>query len=120
MLSQQLQLSLGRPHRLFKMKDRNPGKRIATLLTTNSIKLCRGHLSVCWQQQQETVLPHQIKSESLTTKTRIVLDASSKMKGELNLKHVIHQGPIILPNLCGILMMSRIESKIMNADVEKV
>ncbi|VDL86789.1 unnamed protein product [Nippostrongylus brasiliensis] len=66
-------------------------------------------------------IPHQavIKTESATTKTRIVLDASSKMKGQLSLNNVIYQVPLILPNLCGILLRARVGSKIVIVDVDK-
>lgn len=41
------------------------------------------------------------------------------MKGELSLNDVIHQGPLFLPHLCGILIRSRMKQKVILADVEK-
>ncbi|XGW10642.1 hypothetical protein V3C99_012274 [Haemonchus contortus] len=124
-LASNYNLALSRLHQLFKMKERNPQcwdeycKIIQDQLKKNFIEDAPRP-----QAKSETpcyYIPHQavIKSESVTTKTRIVLDASSKMKGELSLNDVIHQGPLILPNLCGVLIRSRVGSKIMIADVEK-
>lgn len=59
------------------------------------------------------------KPGSHTTKCRIVFGASSKRNGELSLNDVIHQGPLFLPNLRGVLLRSRIGSKFLTADVEK-
>ncbi|VDO05251.1 unnamed protein product [Haemonchus placei] len=118
-------LALSRLHQLFKMKERNPQcwKEYCTIIEDQLKKkfieeaprFPTGSNTPCYY------IPHQavIKSEKATTKTRIVLDASSKKKGELSLNDVIHQGPLILPNLCGVLIRSRIGSKIMIADVEK-
>ncbi|MFH4981860.1 hypothetical protein AB6A40_008569 [Gnathostoma spinigerum] len=67
-------------------------------------------------------MPHQavIKPDSLTTKIRIVYDASSKAKGNHNsLNDVLLKGPLLLPDLCGILLRSRLTPVLVTADIEK-
>ncbi|RCN26584.1 zinc knuckle, partial [Ancylostoma caninum] len=123
-LADNYKLAASRLHQLYKMRTRNPKcweeycKIINDQLEKKFIEEAPDRPNAdnpCYY------IPHQavIKMESETTKTRIVLDASSKMKGELSLNEVIHQGPLILPHLCGILLRSRIGTKVMIADVEK-
>ncbi|KIH58225.1 zinc knuckle [Ancylostoma duodenale] len=65
-------------------------------------------------------LPHQVVTkDSETTKHRIVYDASSHYRGSPSLNDCIHQGPTILPDLCGILLRSRLHRYLITADVEK-
>uniref|UniRef100_A0A1I7T407 Integrase catalytic domain-containing protein n=1 Tax=Caenorhabditis tropicalis TaxID=1561998 RepID=A0A1I7T407_9PELO len=67
------------------------------------------------------VIPHRavIKEESLTTKLRIVLDASSHMRGELSLNDCLFPGPSILQPILGIHLRSRMMLYLMTADIEK-
>ncbi|EYC43013.1 hypothetical protein Y032_0507g2695 [Ancylostoma ceylanicum] len=117
-------LAASRLHQLFRMKDRNPKcwnkycNIIEEQLRKQFIEDANGEPA---GENPCYYIPHQavIKAESETTKTRIVLDASSKRKGELSLNDVIYQGPLILPNLCGILLRSRLGKKVMTADIEK-
>ncbi|EPB69621.1 hypothetical protein ANCCEY_11284, partial [Ancylostoma ceylanicum] len=46
--------------------------------------------------------------EKRTTPKRIVFDASAHPKGRPALNDVLHQGPLMLPNICGVLMRFRI------------
>ncbi|EYC34740.1 hypothetical protein Y032_1516g3908, partial [Ancylostoma ceylanicum] len=105
-LADNYKLAASRLHQLYKMRTRNPScweeycKIINDQLEKNFIEEAPERPNAdnpCYY------IPHQavIKMESETTKTRIVLDASSKMRGELSLNEVIHQGPLILPHLCG-------------------
>ncbi|KIH47507.1 Pao retrotransposon peptidase [Ancylostoma duodenale] len=66
-------------------------------------------------------IPHQgvYKSDSATTKLRIVFDASSHCKGAPSLNDCIHQGPTMLPDLCGTLIRARLTPFLITADVEK-
>ena len=58
--------------------------------------------------------------EKTTTKIRIVFDASAKTKkGSQSLNENLHRGPIILEDLCGLLMRFRINRVALIADVEK-
>ncbi|KAL6743080.1 hypothetical protein Aduo_016164 [Ancylostoma duodenale] len=65
-------------------------------------------------------LPHQVVTkDSETTKHRIVYDASSHYKGAPSLNDCIHQGPTLLPDLCGTLLRARLHRYLIVADVEK-
>ncbi|EPB66349.1 Tas retrotransposon peptidase A16 [Ancylostoma ceylanicum] len=106
-LSNNYNLALSRLHQLFKMKERNPQcwEEYCNIINDQLLKNFVEDAPRSQGADDRTpqyYIPHQavIKSESATTKTRIVLDASSKMKGQLSLNDVIYQGPLILPNLC--------------------
>uniref|UniRef100_A0A7I4XXM3 Reverse transcriptase domain-containing protein n=1 Tax=Haemonchus contortus TaxID=6289 RepID=A0A7I4XXM3_HAECO len=60
-----------------------------------------------------------ITPEKKTTPRRIVFDASAHYSGEPSLNEVLHQGPLILPNLKGMLVRFRIGGIAMTADIEK-
>ncbi|CAB3405624.1 unnamed protein product [Caenorhabditis bovis] len=66
-------------------------------------------------------IPYQIvkNDNSATTKLRIVFDASSHRKGCISLNDAIHQGPVILPELVGIILRCRTARYVLIADVEK-
>ncbi|XGW12257.1 hypothetical protein V3C99_013168, partial [Haemonchus contortus] len=66
-------------------------------------------------------LAHQavVTPNKLTTKLRIVFDASAHYKGCPSLNEVLHRGPVILPQLFGILLRFRIGRIGIIADVEK-
>ncbi|KIH65364.1 hypothetical protein ANCDUO_04313 [Ancylostoma duodenale] len=65
-------------------------------------------------------IPHQaVVKESSTTAVRVVFDASSHYKGAASLNDCLHQGPPILPNLCGLLLRARTFPFLLIADVEK-
>lgn len=65
-------------------------------------------------------IPHQaVYKESDTTKLRVVLDASSHMKGELSLNDIVHPGPQLVPGLIGILLRCRLFKYLVISDIEK-
>ena len=67
-------------------------------------------------------LPHQpvIKSDHATTKVRLVYDASSKTrKGDLSLNDCLGKGPLLLNDLTGILLRSRLYAGLLLGDIEK-
>ena len=67
-------------------------------------------------------LPHHpvIKSSSSTTKLRIVYDASAKAKrGDPSLNSCLFRGPVLLPDLAGLLLRFRVSPIILAADIEK-
>uniref|UniRef100_A0A7I4Y5S6 DUF1758 domain-containing protein n=1 Tax=Haemonchus contortus TaxID=6289 RepID=A0A7I4Y5S6_HAECO len=66
-------------------------------------------------------IPHQavLTPSKLTTKLRIVFDASAHYKGSPSLNEVLHRGPMILPPLFGILLRFRIGTIGIISDVEK-
>ena len=61
-----------------------------------------------------------VKIDHLTTKLRIVFDASARCgKDSLSLNECLYRGPVILPDLCSILMRFRQPKIAIIADVEK-
>ncbi|CAI2351285.1 unnamed protein product [Caenorhabditis sp. 36 PRJEB53466] len=62
---------------------------------------------------------HVMKEESCTTKLRIVLDASSRMRGRLSLNDCLHAGPSLLLPILGILMRARCSKYLLIADIAK-
>ena len=60
------------------------------------------------------------KPNKETTKIRIVYDASAKAKSTASsLNECLLRGPIILPDLCGLLLRFRLYELVLLADVEK-
>ena len=67
-------------------------------------------------------LPHHpiLTPDKETTKIRIVYDASAKAKSTASsLNECLLRGPIILPDLCGLLLRFRLHELVLLADVEK-
>ena len=67
-------------------------------------------------------LPHHpvVTPSKSTTKLRIVYDASIKAKkGDKSLNECLYRGPVLLPDLCGILLRFRMQTIVLLADVEK-
>ena len=72
--------------------------------------------------QVKHYIPHHvvIKPDSETTKLRIVYDASAKSKkSNSSLNDCLYRGPVIMEDLCGLLMRFRIKKIGIIADVEK-
>ena len=67
-------------------------------------------------------LPHHavVNPTKSTTKVRIVYDASAKTKPEnRSLNECLYRGPVLLRDLCGILLRFRLYNTAMVADIEK-
>ena len=66
-------------------------------------------------------LHHEVLTpEKTTTKLRIVFDASPKTrKKNQSLNKSLHRGPVILEDLCGLLLRFRLHKVALVADVEK-
>ncbi|KHJ84892.1 hypothetical protein OESDEN_15388, partial [Oesophagostomum dentatum] len=66
-------------------------------------------------------LPYQVvvTPEKKTTPKRIVFDASAHSVGKPSLNDLLYQGPLILPNIVGILMRFRTGKVATIADIEK-
>ena len=67
-------------------------------------------------------MPHHpvLTPNKATTKVHIVYDASSKSRSDMSsLNECLHRGPVILPDLCGILIRFRIYPIVVLADIEK-
>jgi len=67
-------------------------------------------------------LPHHpvLKLSSLTTKLRVVFDASAKSTSNRSLNDVLMCGPTVQDDLCAILMRFRKHQVVITADVEKM
>ena len=67
-------------------------------------------------------LPHHpvLTPAKNTTKLRVVYDASVKSrKGVKSLNKCLYRGPVLLPDLCGILFRLRLHPIVLLADIEK-
>ena len=67
-------------------------------------------------------LPHHAVINPLkpTTKLRIVYDASAKSrKGNKSMNECLYRGPVMLNDLCGLLMRFRLRTVAIVADIEK-
>jgi len=67
-------------------------------------------------------IPHHavITPDRKTTKVRIVYDASAKVrKGCKSLNECLHRGPVILEDLCGLLIRFRTHKVALTADIER-
>ena len=74
------------------------------------------------QHIQKYYMPHHpvLTPKKATTKVGIVYDASSKAESNMNsLNECLHRGPVILPDLCGLLIRFRIYPIVVLADIEK-
>ena len=86
----------------------------------------KGIIEVVPEQDSGETLKHYIPHhevvtpEKTTTKLRIVFDASAKTrKANRSLNECLHRGPVILEDLCGVLMRFRLNKVALIADVEK-
>lgn len=67
-------------------------------------------------------IPHHvvIKPEKATTKLRVVYDASAKVNKEYkSLNECLYRGPVLLRDLCGMILRFRIPKIAMISDIEK-
>ena len=67
-------------------------------------------------------LPHHpmLTPNKATTKIHIVYDASSKTRGSMNsLNECLNRGPVILPDLCSLLIRFQTYPIVIVADIEK-
>ncbi|XGW15203.1 hypothetical protein V3C99_001024, partial [Haemonchus contortus] len=52
-------------------------------------------------------------------KVRCVFDGSAKMKKKMSINEMLYRGPVLLPNLAGILIRCRIPPILITSDIEK-
>nr|XP_031848507.1 uncharacterized protein LOC116433979 [Nomia melanderi] len=83
-----------------------------------------GHMSLLKTSptEQGYYLPHHsvVKQSSLTTKLRVIFDASAKTSNGISLNDALLVGPTIQEDLFSILVRFRSHSYVMTADVEKM
>ncbi|XP_073249615.1 uncharacterized protein [Porites lutea] len=119
------QLALGRLRCLTNRLAKNP-ERLTKYDAVIQDQLHKGIVEIVPDEESVNTLKHYIPHheivtpEKTTTKIRIVFDASAKTKkGSQSLNENLHRGPIILEDLCGLLMRFRINRVALIADVEK-
>ena len=68
-----------------------------------------------------TYLPHRevVKDQSVTTKVRIVFDASARLKGQPCLNDILYKGPCLNPELYNLLLQFRVYPIAITGDIEK-
>ena len=68
-----------------------------------------------------TYLPHRevVKDQSVTTKVRIIFDASARLKGQPCLNDILHKGPCLNPELYNLLLQLRVYPIAITGDTEK-
>jgi len=124
-LPENFELSLGRLKSLYKRIGASP----ELLQKYNSIiqdQLEKGIIERIKEESEQGerrhYIPHHaiLTPEKETTKIRIVYDASAKTKkSNLSLNECLHRGPVILEDLCGLIMRFRTKKIGMIADIEK-
>ncbi|XP_068735663.1 uncharacterized protein [Montipora capricornis] len=119
------QLALGRLRCLTNRLAKNPEHLIKYDAVIQD-QLHKGIVEIVPDEESVNTLKHYIPHheivtpEKTTTKIRIVFDASAKTKkGSQSLNENLHRGPIILEDLCGLLMRFRLNREALIADVEK-
>ncbi|CAJ0597072.1 unnamed protein product [Cylicocyclus nassatus] len=60
-----------------------------------------------------------VKQDGGNVKIRCVFDGSAKLKGHLSLNDILHRGLVLLPDLTGILLRSRLHKILISSDIEK-
>ena len=117
------ELSLGRLKSMKKKLDGNP----ELLLRYDQVikdQLNKGIVEKVTEDNsnRKHYIPHHavINTEKSTTKLRVVYDASAKTKkGNKSLNECLHRGPIILEDLCSLLLRFRTKKIGIIADIEK-
>ena len=74
------------------------------------------------EQVKRYYIPHQavLTPNKATTKLRVVFDASAKCsKSQQSLNEALLRGPVLLPDICGILIRCRLRPWLLMADAEK-
>nr|CAD2183295.1 unnamed protein product [Meloidogyne enterolobii] len=63
-------------------------------------------------------IPHHCVINEQKKKVRIVFDASCRTKEGLSLNNIILRGPVLLPDICGVLLRFRNQKIMISADVK--
>lgn len=97
-------------------------KRLYTDFITEYRQL--GHMSLLPDNSVDDgyFLPHHcvLKDNSLTTKLRVVFDASCKTSSGISLNDIIMVGPTIQSDLFSVLIRFRMHNYVLGADIEKM
>ncbi|XP_076660340.1 uncharacterized protein LOC143363667, partial [Halictus rubicundus] len=122
-LGESYHIALKRFHSLERSLDRNEQlKSEYTEFLREYIKL--GHMSVVDSPVREEgyYLPHHgvIKDNSVTTKLRVVFDASCKTSAAISLNKILMVGPTIQDDLFSLLVRFRSHIYVLTADITKM
>ena len=84
-----------------------------------------GHMHLISKEETSNVgffLPHHavVKESSLTTKVRVVFDASAKSSSGISLNDALKKGPTVQSSLFDIIIRARTKQIIITADIEKM
>uniref|UniRef100_A0A8D9F1P1 Integrase catalytic domain-containing protein n=1 Tax=Cacopsylla melanoneura TaxID=428564 RepID=A0A8D9F1P1_9HEMI len=86
--------------------------------------LDKGYMEKCKDQNDLTgyFIPHRavVKPDSVSTKIRIVYDASAKTTSSKSLNDILHAGPTLYNDLFGILLNFRLFPCAINGDITKM
>ena len=125
-LPENYELSLGRLKSLMKHLQKDPEllQRYDETIKSQIEKAVieRVDPSEVNNENKKHYIPHHgvVKPDNRTTKLRIVYDASAKTKkGNKSLNESLHRGPVILEDLCGLLLRFRTNKIGIIADIEK-
>ena len=118
------ELAMGRLRSFVNRLTRNP-EHLTKYDAVIQDQLHKGIIEIVPDEESANTLKHYIPHpeivtpEKTTTKLRIVFDASARTRKEnQSLNESLHCGPIILEDLCGLLMRFRLNKVALIADVE--
>ena len=119
-------MSLGRLKSLIKRLEKNPDllEKYNNIIQEQIVKgiIERVESSEEDNENRKHYIPHHavITPEKTTTKIRIVYDASAKIKRSAkSLNKCLYRGPVILEDLCGLLLRFRMKKIGLVSDIEK-
>uniref|UniRef100_A0A146LXE2 Pro-Pol polyprotein n=1 Tax=Lygus hesperus TaxID=30085 RepID=A0A146LXE2_LYGHE len=121
-LSKNFGLAMGRLQSLLKRLDHQQRRQYNDVLEE---QLDKGIIEIVCDPESPAshpihYLPHHcVIQEQKSTKLRIVYDASAKIKGQCSLNELLYKGPLMLEDLCTLLLKFRINNIGIVADVEK-
>ncbi|EYB90421.1 hypothetical protein Y032_0220g2511 [Ancylostoma ceylanicum] len=122
-LSDNFLLAFSRLSSLVRSLKRNPSymKTYHDVITEQLQKGIIEEVPMDEMQKPSHYLSHHgvIKKENNDIKIRCVFDGSAKMKGSPSINEVLYRGPVLLPDLAGILIRSRFHEILVISDIEK-
>jgi len=125
MLPENYQLAVGRLKSTLNKLRKDP-HLLETYSTIIQEQLEQGIIEKVSSESEQGNVKHYIPHHAVitptksTTKVRVVYDASAKTKlTNKSLNECLHRGPVMLPDLCGLLIRFRMHNIAMVADVEK-
>ncbi|KYN38944.1 hypothetical protein ALC56_06679 [Trachymyrmex septentrionalis] len=87
-----------------------------------TIVLCIGQIKLGEESQTSIYLPHHavLKPDSITTKLRVVFDASCPTSSGVSLNNIFRSGPTIQQNLFSVTMRFRQHRFVITADIKQM